>query len=136
MTVAPAVDLLPPSGQVIRIFAQGDFVHHGEHVRQYSFGRPYDWHFHLADGFLNTGWVDVDMNELCTRTELVRVVGDTVIETSTDRKNHVRVVHGHVGFVKTVHAQHTDELRVGSRERAQSHQGIGHRIAKTTRQFG
>ena len=80
MTVAPAVDLLPPARQVIRIFAQGDFVHHGEHVRQYSFGRPYDWHFHFADGFQNAGWVDVDVNELRTGHQLIRVVGNAVIK--------------------------------------------------------
>ncbi len=121
MTVAPAVNLLPPSRQVIRVFAQRDFVHHGKHVRQYSLGRTDNRNFHFADGFLNAGWVNIDVDELRTRTEFVRVVGDTVIKTSADRKDHVRVVHGHVGFVKTVHAQHTDELRVGSRERAQSH---------------
>ena len=44
------------------------------------------------------------------------------------------MVHGHIGFVETVHPQHAQKLAVRRRVGAQSHQGIGDRVIKLTRQ--
>ena len=45
-------------------------------------------------------------------------------------------VHGHVGFVGTVHAEHAEVLRVGCRKRTQAHQGLRDRITQQTCEFG
>ena len=45
------------------------------------------------------------------------------------------MVHGHVGFIGAVHAQHPQRLRVRRRESAQPHQGGGHRQLQLFHQF-
>ena len=57
------------------------------------------------------------------RTILGQVIGGPVVKANADGKNHVRVVHGHVGFIGAVHPQHPQRLRVCRRESAKSHQG-------------
>jgi hypothetical protein len=62
--------------------------------------------------------------------EVLRIADDAVVEAGTDRQQHVAVLHGHVGFVGAMHAEHADELLVGGRVAAQAHQGVGHREAE------
>ncbi|MND73429.1 hypothetical protein D3C80_650030 [compost metagenome] len=46
------------------------------------------------------------------------------------------MVHRQVGGVAAVHAQHADELAVGTREGAEAHQGVGDRQVEHLRQLG
>ena len=59
------------------------------------------------------------------RAEFFDVAGHTVIETRTDGNQYITVVHRHVGFIGTVHAEHADKLRVSGWIGTQPHQGIG-----------
>ena len=45
-------------------------------------------------------------------------------------------MHGHVGFVGAVHAEHADELRVRTRQRTKAHQGQGARVAGLVNEIG
>ncbi|MNL74526.1 hypothetical protein D3C87_2001750 [compost metagenome] len=56
-----------------------------------------------------------------------QIVGGTVVKAHADGKDHVRVMHGFVGFVSPVHTEHADALTVRAGKRAQSHQGAGNR---------
>src|SRR5476649_588459 len=77
------------------------------------------------DGLGDRSRVDVDVNDLGIRAELRRAIDHTVIETRTDGQDHIGMVHRQVGGVAAMHAEHADELTVGARVGAQSHQGIG-----------
>ena len=75
------------------------------------------------------------MNDLGLRAELVDLAGHPIVEAGADGDQHVAVMHGHVGFIGAVHAQHADELPVGGRVGAQSHQRVGDRIAEQLGEF-
>src|SRR5690606_24267859 len=76
---------------------------------------------------------NVDMDDGRAGAVFAGVVGGAVIEARTYRHDQVGVVHGHVGFVGAVHAEHADELLVVVGEAAQAHQGVGHREAEAVR---
>ena len=61
--------------------------------------------------------------------ELVELAGNAIIKARADVQHHVTVVHGQVGLISAVHAQHPDELLIRSRVGPQSHQGVGDRHA-------
>ena len=70
------------------------------------------------------------MDDLGIRTKLIQLAGNAVVKTRADSNNHIALVHRHIGFISAVHAQHADELLVGCRISAQTHQGIGDRKAQ------
>ncbi|MNZ14166.1 hypothetical protein D3C78_310830 [compost metagenome] len=76
------------------------------------------------------------MDDLGVRAELGRAVDHAVVETRTDGEDHVSVVHGQVGGVAAVHAEHAEELAIAARIAAEAHQGIGHRQVEHARHFG
>ena len=78
--------------------------------------------------------VDVDDTTLLT-TEMLGIADDSVVKASTDRQDHVGVVHCVVGFESAVHAEHANKLAVGGRIATQPHQGIGHREIQLARQL-
>src|SRR5690606_12245366 len=120
LLAAPGVDLLPPVGQ--RCFIGGRFgrrlLVHGvqflEHV------------FHVADDgnidahtLGNGGGINVDVDDFAgVLGKMLGVADNSVVEARTDGDEDVAVLHGHVGLVGAVHAGHTHELVVGSREGA------------------
>ena len=54
------------------------------------------------------------MNDLSLhRGEMLGVPDHPVIESGTHRQQHIAVLHGHIGLISAVHAQHAQELRVG-----------------------
>ena len=75
------------------------------------------------------------MNDFGIWTEFCRVIGYAVIKTRTNTQNHIGVVHGHVGFIGTMHAQHTNKLWIITWERTQAHQCIGYRKAQDVCKF-
>ena len=85
----------------------------------------------MTDSFLNRGWINVNVNNPSVRTELFRIVCHSIIKARTNGKDHIRLVHGLIGFIKPMHAEHSDKLIIRSWEGSQSHQGIRDGIAKT-----
>ena len=61
------------------------------------------------------------MDNFGARTEFADCIRDTVIKPCPHRKNHITVMHGHVGFVKPVHAEHAQKLTICRRVGAQTH---------------
>ena len=53
---------------------------------------------------------------------LRQIVRRSVIKTYPDGKNHIRVMHRHIGFVGAVHSQHAQCLTMRCRKRPQPHQ--------------
>ena len=70
------------------------------------------------------------------RAELADVAGHAVVEARTDGDQHVAIVHGHVGLVGAVHAEHADEQRIVGRKGAEPHERVRARIAEQAHQFG
>ncbi|CAA7626911.1 conserved hypothetical protein [Magnetospirillum sp. UT-4] len=121
---APLVDLAPPRLQRLVIDAGLPGLPHLDHVFQDVGGvadhRQVDRHV-LVDG---TG-VDVDVDLLGIRREGVEPPGDAVVEAGADIDHQIAAVHGQVGLVGAVHAEHAQRLRIRAREAAQAHQGLG-----------
>ncbi|MGF6549829.1 hypothetical protein QFZ96_004900 [Paraburkholderia youngii] len=83
------------------------------------------------DALGNGRRIDVDMDDLARpRREVIRIADHAVVETRADGDQHVAVLHRHVGFVRTVHAEHAEEFLVARAVAAQAHQRIGDRIAE------
>mmetsp|Transcript_75033 Transcript_75033/g.176104 ORF Transcript_75033/g.176104 Transcript_75033/m.176104 type:complete len:330 (-) Transcript_75033:4705-5694(-) len=59
------------------------------------------------------------------RAEVLGVADDSVVKACTHGQQHIAVLHGHVGLVGAVHAEHAEETRVGARHCAQAHQRVG-----------
>ena len=71
------------------------------------------------------------MNDLAVGAkEMFRIADHPVVEARADGEQHVAVLHRHVRFVRSVHAGQAGELRIGSRQPAQSHQSVRARIAE------
>ena len=75
--------------------------------------------------------------------EMLGIADHTVIKTRAHCDQHIAVLHGHVGFVRAMHARHADELVVAGGESAQPHQcvrarGAGkfHQLAQFIRCIG
>ncbi len=127
--LAPAVDFLPPALHALVVRAAVVLVDHGEHLFQHLLHRPDDGNV-SGDVLGDAGRVDIDMDDLGARAELLGVVGDPVVQARAGGQNHVGVVHRHVGFVGAVHTEHAEELLVGARIGAQPHQRVGDRIVE------
>ena len=125
IAASPYADLVPPGldrHRVRPLLARGKLAVH------FLQNFPYiadDGHVH-AHALGNRGRIDVDVDDLAFfLEEMLRVADHAVIETRTDGQQHVAVLHRHVGLIGAVHAEHADELRIGGRIAAQSHQRIG-----------
>ena len=91
-----------------------------QHVLDFADDRDVDTH-PLAD----RRRIDVDVDDLALDgREMLRVADHAVVEARTDGEEHVAVLHRHVRFVGTVHAEHAEELGVARRDRAQPHQRV------------
>lgn len=56
------------------------------------------------------------------RTIFCRVIRRSIVKANADSKDHIGMMHGHIGFVSTVHAQHAQRLTMRGRKRAQPHE--------------
>ena len=66
--------------------------------------------------------IDVHVDLACLRTELVQLTGDAIVEPRADAHDEVGVMHREIRLDRSVHAEHAEEARIGSRKRAQSEQ--------------
>ena len=76
---------------------------------------------------VDAGGVDVHVDLLRGRREGVEPTGHPVIEARAHVQHHVAVVHRHVGFVRPVHPEHAEEVRLAGRHGAEAHQRRGDR---------
>ena len=76
------------------------------------------------------------MDFLRARRKFIKLAGDPVVEAGTDAHHDIAIVHRQVGLVGAVHAQHAEELWVGSRIRAQPHQRQRARITRQAHELG
>ena len=128
---APFNNLLPPGGERFRIRYAGrgfqkllDFV---EHIRQIANNGHID-----LDSLGNRGRVYVNVNDLARNCRKIRrIANHAIIESGSDGYQDIAILHGHIGLIGAMHAQHTERLLVGRRIAPQTHQGIGHRIPQT-----
>jgi len=82
-----------------------------EHILEHTFDLPDNRHIHpyiLGDGCR----IHVHMNNRGIRAELGDFTGNAVIKPGTDGNQHIRLMHGHIGFISTMHTQHTHILLV------------------------
>ena len=77
------------------------------------------------DVLVDRGAVDIDVDLLRSGREGIDPPGDAVVEARADADHHVAIVHGVVGFVGAVHAEHAEPLRVGGGIGAEPHQRRG-----------
>jgi hypothetical protein len=107
-----------------------------QHFAQHVLDVAHDGHIHLH-ALGNGRRVHVDVDDLLRlRQEVRRHTDHAVVKTRTDGNQHITVLHRHIGFVGTVHAQHAEELRIGTRIGTQAHQGVGTRQAQRLHQLG
>ena len=59
-----------------------------------------------------------------------------VVKTRAHSHHHIGIMHGQIGFISAVHAEHAEELPVGRRISAQAHQSAGARHAGELHKFG
>ena len=67
------------------------------------------------------------MDDLGGRREGVHLSRDPIVEARPHRHQAVRVMDGHVGVVRPVHAQHVEGQRMRHGEGAQAHESLRHR---------
>ena len=123
----PLADLLPPALELSAVDGQRLRAPQPDHV--FEDVRIADDRNIDHDVLVDRRGVDINVDLGRIRRELVELAGDAVIEARADVEHHVTVVHGQIGFVGAVHAQHPDELLIRSRVGPQSHQGVGDRHA-------
>ena len=68
--------------------------------------------------------------------EMLGIANDAIIKSGAHGHEDVAMLHGHVGFIGAMHAQHPDKLLVGGRIPAQSHQCICAGKAQHSYQIG
>ncbi len=62
--------------------------------------------------FGDAGRIDIDMDNLLRLLEKFGRYGNhTVVKTRTYGKNDIRILHGKVCLVSTVHTEHTEDWR-------------------------
>ena len=84
---------------------------------------------------VDRGAVDIDVDLLRSWREGVDPAGDAVVEARADADHHVAIVHGVVGLVGAMHAEHAEPLLVGGGISAEPHQGRGDGIAGHAHEF-
>ena len=80
-----------------------------------------------ANILVDRGRIDIDVDLLGIGRKGIQPAGNTVVETRADTDHDVTIMHGHVGFVRTMHAEHAQPLVPGGGIRAETHQGGGDR---------
>ena len=75
------------------------------------------------------GRIDVDVDELGVRSELVELAGDAIVEAGADRADQVSLIHRVVRCSRSVHAEHPEPLIAFGRERPEPHQSARDRKA-------
>ncbi len=120
----PDIDLFPPiiqGGLVLRFLTalRIQLIELGQHV----FDTAHDRHinFHALGNYRR---ININMNDLAwVLTEVAGITNHSIIKPCTHCDQNVAMLHGHIGFVSTVHAGHADVLIRRTWIGTQTHQG-------------
>ena len=96
----------------------------GKQGAQNGGGIPDDRHVD-GDVLVDARRVDIRVNFLGVGAEGIETAGNTVIEPGADIEQHVAAVHGKIGLVGAVHAEHAEKKRILGGVCAQAHQRTG-----------
>ena len=88
-----------------------------------------------ANVFVDRRWINIDVNLARMRSECIQTARDTVVKARSNAQHDIAIMHGHVGFVCTVHTQHTEPVLARCRISAQPHQSRGDREIADLNQF-
>ena len=123
----------------VPFFVLGGPVHAGNPVRfldeplkpQFAVGHDGYVHHHvLADG----RGIDVDMDDPGSGGEGADPARDPVVKAGAHGNEHVAAVHGHVGRIGAVHAEHAEPQGMVAGKSPKPHQRGGHRALTEFRQ--
>ena len=126
VTRAPLFNLLPPVADFIQRLLGLLVFEQLQHLFQHQAGVANDRHV----GRHRLGYrsrIDIDMQYRRVRTVPGQIICRTIVEAHANGENHVGIVHGHVGFISAMHAQHPQRLLVRCRKGAEPHQRRRHR---------
>ena len=123
IAAAPGADLLPPRLGV-GLLALG--LERGDQIAQHVGDVADDRHIDL-DVLVDRRRVDIDVDLLGARRERIGTAGDPVVEARADAQHDVAAMHGHVGLVGAVHAEHAEPVLARRRIGSETHQGRGNR---------
>ena len=130
IALAPAVDGGPPSTQCIAVGFEARLFDHGNEFGQNIFDIAHNRYIDLHT-LGNAGRVNVNVNNLAlVLCKVFGIANDAVVKARAHSQQHVRVLHGVVGFPCAVHAEHAKELWIGSGIGAQAHEGVGHGVTQ------
>ncbi len=134
MLAPPAFDLVPPAikrlGFDLVLFGFPDFHHVFKDMTDIADNPDID-----RNVFVDRALINIDLDFLRTRREEIKVAGHAVIKSCTNRNHHIAIVHGHVRFVRTMHAQHAKILFIRSRIGTKPHQRQRDRNTGQTGEF-
>ncbi|MNS96440.1 hypothetical protein D3C72_1307390 [compost metagenome] len=121
LTPTPLLNLLPPVANIIqrlrgRLLRQ-QIQHLFQHLQRIADNRHIGRH-----RFGNRGRVDINVQHRRIRTVFRQIVGGAIVKAHADGKNHIGIVHGHIGFIGAMHTQHTQRLTMRGRKSTQPHQ--------------
>ena len=105
MTRAPLLNLLPPVADFIQRLLSLFMVEQFQHLFQYQAGVANDRHVG-RNGLGYRSGIDINMQHRRVRTVPGQIIRCTIVEAHANGENHVGMVHGHIGFIGPMHAQH------------------------------
>ena len=109
---APAVDLVPPDLQRFGVGTDLSPLDFRDHVLKHRGHWSDDGNVGVHD-LRYRRRIDVDMQYGRFGAELAWVrIGHAVVETRAGAKQHVAIMHRHVGFIGAMHAEHAEKLGV------------------------
>ena len=121
----PLSQLIPPRLAQFFLVAVHRRTQHVVQFLQHAFTITHDGHVHV-NVLANRRRINIDMDDLGTRTELGHLPGHAIIKPGADGNHQVGIMDGHVGHVGAVHTEHPQGQRMLTGERAQGHQGLVH----------
>ena len=132
--LAPLLDLSPPFGQPFGMGLAPPRFPHAQQVFEHMGNVPDDRHVDM-DHLVDRGGVDIDMRLFGFRAERVNAPRDPVIKPRADIDHQIAAMHGHIGLIQPVHAQHPHPLIARGGVGTQPHQGGGDRKIRLLRQL-
>ena len=118
----PSADFVPPRVDLGPVRLRQHGLPFREHIAQHiaAITHNADFRLHIL---VDRGRINVDMDFLRVRRKRIQPPRDPVIEPRADADHHIAIMHGHIGFIGTMHPQHAHPLRISRRISAQPHQG-------------
>ena len=125
MVAFPFVQLIPPRFPPFFLIAVHRGTQHAVQFLKHSFAIAHDGDIHV-NVLSNRGGINVNVDDFGSRTKLGNLAGDAIIKPGTHGNHQIRIMHGHVGHVRPVHAEHPQRQWMFPRKRSQRHQGLIH----------